>query len=220
MKAKEINKGFLFFLIFKGLEWFNVPTSLSLRTDLQGKLVVLDFFTYCCINCMHILPDLHQLEQDFSSEDGLVVIGVHSAKFDNEKVSSNILSAVLKYNITHAVVNDAEATLWNELDIQCWPTLVIVSPQGRILLHLVGEGHSQVLKDFVRVALPHYKGRGQVSNKAVSIRLSKDSLPPSSLFFPGKVSVDEKGQRLAIADTGHHRIVITDLSGVVQVCCN
>uniref|UniRef100_T1GAQ4 Thioredoxin-like fold domain-containing protein n=1 Tax=Megaselia scalaris TaxID=36166 RepID=T1GAQ4_MEGSC len=61
------------------LDWFNVTEPLSFQENLQGKVVVLDFFTYCCINCMHILPDLHKLEQSYSPEDGLVVVGVHSA---------------------------------------------------------------------------------------------------------------------------------------------
>ena len=78
-----------------GLQWFNVANPLTLKA-LKGKVVVLDFFTYCCINCMHILPDLDELESRFTSTDGLVVVGVHSAKFDNEKDSANILSAIIR----------------------------------------------------------------------------------------------------------------------------
>ena len=78
------------------LKWFNVKSSLSFEKDLRGKVVVLDFFTYCCINCIHILPDLEKLEAKFKDTDGVVVVGVHSAKFSNEKVSDNILSAILR----------------------------------------------------------------------------------------------------------------------------
>lgn len=92
----------------------------------------MDFFTYCCINCLHILPDLEALEQKFLIQDGVAVVGVHSAKFKNEKVSSNILSAILRYNIHHPVVNDCQAVLWKVLQIACWPTLVIVGPNGKI----------------------------------------------------------------------------------------
>ncbi|KAK7811701.1 hypothetical protein U0070_023182 [Myodes glareolus] len=91
--------------------------------DLCGKVVVLDFFTYCCINCIHLLPDLHALERKFSDTEnkseqanGLLIVGVHSAKFPNEKVSDNIKSAILRYDITHPVVNDADASLWQELE--------------------------------------------------------------------------------------------------------
>ena len=83
-----------------GLTWFN-SSPLSLKTDLRGKLIVLDFFTYCCINCMHILPDLAELEESHSIEDGLVIIGVHSAKFLNEKLSENISNAIRRYDIHH-----------------------------------------------------------------------------------------------------------------------
>jgi thiol-disulfide isomerase/thioredoxin len=76
-------------------EWFNAPP-LRLARELRGRVVVLDFWTYCCINCMHILPDLAELEQKYDGQP-LTVVGVHSAKFDNEKDSSAIRSAVLRY---------------------------------------------------------------------------------------------------------------------------
>lgn len=86
--------------MFSDLEWFNVAEKLTLD-KLSKKVVVLDFFTYCCINCMHVLPDLEELEKIFKPTDGVVVVGVHSAKFDNEKDSANILSAMIRYgNIT------------------------------------------------------------------------------------------------------------------------
>lgn len=170
---------------------------------------------------MHILPDLHRLEERFSVSDGLVVVGVHSAKFDNEKVSSNILSAILRYDITHPVVNDKNALMWHTMGIQCWPTLVLVAPNGRTLLHLIGEGHGKMLEDFVKVALDFYKDRCEIVGKDhLPIKLSKDSLPASPLLFPGKLALDESGKRLAISDTGHHRIIITDLSGIVLVSVN
>lgn len=144
----------------EGLEWLNCQDALSFKNNLRGKLCVLDFFTYCCINCMHILPDLHALEAKHSIEEGVVVIGVHSAKFENEKVSSNILNAVLRYGISHPVVNDSDAFLWNVMEIACWPTLVIVGPNGEHLLSLVGEGHKKTLMEFVDAALKWFKSEG------------------------------------------------------------
>ena len=105
-------------------------------------------------------PDLHALEEKFSTEDGVVVVGVHSAKFDNERVVGNIKEAVLRYGIQHAVVNDSEAVLWNQMKIQCWPTFVIVGPDGKCLLYMVGEGHRQTLLDFVSCAVAFYKKNG------------------------------------------------------------
>ena len=148
----------------EGCEWLNLGDkhSLSINGNLRGKICVLDFFTYCCINCMHILPDLHALEAKHSIEDGLVVVGVHSAKFENEKVSTNILNAILRYDITHPVVNDASAFLWNAMEIACWPTLVVVGPNGQHLLSLVGEGHCDTLMEFVDAALKWFKSDGMI----------------------------------------------------------
>ena len=79
------------------LDWFNTPSPLSFSEQLKGKIVVLDFFTYCCINCIHVLPQLERLEHCHPVEEGVVVVGVHSAKFGNEKVSDNIRNAINRY---------------------------------------------------------------------------------------------------------------------------
>ncbi|XP_043568727.1 NHL repeat-containing protein 2 isoform X1 [Chiloscyllium plagiosum] len=199
----------------EGLEWVNTESPLLLHKDLCGKVVILDFFTYCCINCMHLLPDLHALEEKYSDKDGLVVVGVHSAKFPNEKVLKNIQNAVLRYNITHPVVNDADAKLWQELEVTCWPTLVILGPRGNILFTLIGEGHKEKLFTLISVTLKYYKDKGEIMDHAIKLKLYKDSLPPSSLLFPGKIAVDNATGRLAIADSGHHRILVTEKNGEI-----
>ena len=91
--------------------WFNTDKPLSLK-QLKGRIVILDFWTYCCINCLHILPNLKYLEQKY--KDSLTVIGVHSAKFDNEKETENIHQAILRYDIEHPVVVDNNFRLWQE----------------------------------------------------------------------------------------------------------
>jgi len=197
------------------LEWLNCTHPLSFENELRGKLCVLEFFTYCCINCMHIFPDLEALEQLYSDKDGLVILGVHSAKFENEKLSTNILSAILRYDIRHPVVNDSEASLWNILGVQCWPTLVVLSPEGKILLSLVGEGHKDTLIQFIGAALKFYKDKGKIRDHSIGISLSKDTLPKTSLSFPGKICVDNEGKRLVVADSGHHRILIVNSEGIV-----
>ncbi|XP_037319496.2 NHL repeat-containing protein 2 isoform X2 [Pungitius pungitius] len=162
---------------------------------------------------MHILPDLHRLEKKHSAEDGLVIVGVHSAKFPNEKALDNVRSAVLRYDICHPVVNDSEARLWHDLEVSCWPTLVLLGPRGNLLFSLVGEGHRDKLALFAAGALRHYGERGLLKTHAVGIKLYRDSLPPSVLSFPGKVAVDDVAKRLAIADTGHHRILVVSSAG-------
>src|SRR5678810_1467086 len=96
----------------RGRGWLNTGgRALSLK-DLRGKIVLLDFWTYCCINCMHIIPDLKRLEEKYADE--IVVIGVHSAKFQNEKNTASILQAVMRYEIEHPVVNDSSMIVWQQ----------------------------------------------------------------------------------------------------------
>ena len=200
-----------------GLTWFN-SDPLSLRTDLKGKLVVLDFFTYCCINCMHILPDLAELEHQHSVEDGLVIVGVHSAKFLNEKLPENISNAIRRYDIRHPVVNDSEIALWNQLGVVCWPTLVFISPKGRLLYYIIGEGHGREMKLFVSTALQYYQETGQLSTTSIpGIGSSGGGLEKTAvLSYPGKVCCGGGG-RLYVSDTSHHRVVVVEReSGVVS----
>lgn len=214
--------------MFSDLDWINVSEPLSLKTSLRGKVVVLDFFTYCCINCMHILPDLKRLEQVFSIEDGLVVIGVHSAKFDNEKDSENIISAVQRYDITHPVVNDALSTMWMDLHIKCWPTLLVLGPRGNPLFIFMGEGHYDILEKYVTAAIDFYSNTNTLQNHSLPISLSNVSNVSSPLKFPGKIACsksfndeneaddnDSGSEIYAISDSGNHRILLIDACGRV-----
>lgn len=194
------------------LDWFNVTEPLSFEENLAGKIVVLDFFTYCCINCMHILPDLHSLEQLYSPEDGLVVVGVHSAKFTNEKDSANILSAVQRYNVTHPIVNDPKMSMWRNIGIKCWPTLLVLGPTAKPLLLLMGEGHRELLTEFVKASLTFFDKLDQIRDASLPLRPSTDLIPASKLKFPGKVEYwkDDKVQFIAVSDSGNNRILIVD----------
>lgn len=202
-------------IYFADLEWMNTASKLCFHDNLRGKIVVLDFFTYCCINCMHVLPDLEALEDKHKVTDGVVIIGVHSAKFTNEKVSANILSAILRYNIKHPVVNDDKALLWQSLLIQCWPTFVVVGPSGQYLYSFVGEGHKEHLLEFVDVALDYFKA--DIQSHDLPLLLESTRLPSTPLRFPGKITGSQKRKMLIISDTGHNRIMVTGLDGIVQV---
>ncbi|XP_058189990.1 protein SUPPRESSOR OF QUENCHING 1, chloroplastic isoform X7 [Rhododendron vialii] len=127
------------------LDWLNTAP-LKLNRDLKGKVVLLDFWTYCCINCMHVLPDLEFLEKKYKDMP-FTVVGVHSAKFDNEKDLEAIRNAILRYGITHPVVNDGDMSLWRELGVNSWPTFVIVGPNGKLLAQISGEGRRKVVTD-------------------------------------------------------------------------
>lgn len=202
------------------LDWLNA-SPLRLRQDLRGKVVVLDFWTYCCINCMHVLPDLKYLEKKYKGKP-FTVVGVHSAKFDNEKDLDAIRYAVLRYEITHPVVNDGDMFLWRELGVNSWPTFVVVSPNGKLLAQLAGEGHRQDLDDFVEAALQFYGEKLLLDNHPIPEALEKDKdtrLLASPLKFPGKLTTDLTNHRLFISDSNNHRIVVTDLEGnfIMQV---
>ena len=120
-----------------GMQWLNTEKPLTIR-QLRGKIVVIDFWTYCCINCMHVIPDLQRLEKKYAAE--LVVIGVHSAKFTEERQERNIREAVLRYEIEHPVLNDSEMAVWSLYGARAWPTVVLIDPQGRIVGVHSGEG--------------------------------------------------------------------------------
>ncbi|XP_037047631.1 NHL repeat-containing protein 2 [Bradysia coprophila] len=203
------------------LDWFNVLEPLN-RDLLSGKVVILDFFTYCCINCMHILPDLKKIEDSYSVEDGLVVIGVHSAKFDNEKDSANILSAVQRYNITHPVVNDNHQSMWIDLKVVCWPTLIILGPRGNPLFVTMGEGNFETLEKYVATTMKFYKDQNAIKNHQLPLNPAADLLTPNSnLKFPGKIACsksnanDETPELYAISDSGNHRVIIVSAAGEV-----
>ncbi|HKK20262.1 MAG TPA: thioredoxin-like domain-containing protein, partial [candidate division Zixibacteria bacterium] len=121
----------------KDLPWLNTDRSYSIH-DFKGKIVLLDFWTFCCINCMHIIPDLKKLEEKY--KDDLVVIGVHSAKFQTERQTSAIREAILRYGIKHPVINDSSFAVWSEYGARAWPTLVLINPNGRIIGTHSGEG--------------------------------------------------------------------------------
>lgn len=190
-----------------GVEWINSgPVTLA---QLKGKIVLLDFWAYCCINCHHILPTLAKLEDKYKNE--LVIIGVHSGKFDAERNSENIRRKVAEYRIKHPVVNDANMTIWERFGVQSWPTIVIIAPDGRLYKSGSGELPFEVLDREIGKLVDAYKGR--LNLKPLAIEPEMDKIAPSALLFPGKVLADGPGNRLFISDTGHNRIIQTDLDG-------
>jgi thiol-disulfide isomerase/thioredoxin len=195
------------------LEWLNTEKSLSLR-DLRGKIVLLDFWTYCCINCMHIIPDLKKLEAKYANQ--LVVIGVHSAKFLNEKGTDQIRQAILRYEIEHPVVNDRDFEVWQAYAARAWPTLVLINPKGKVVGAHSGEGIFDLFDNVIGQMVAYFRAKQELDEKPISFKLEKFSAPPSLLSFPGKVLADEKSNRLFISDSNHNRVIITTLDGAVQ----
>jgi thiol-disulfide isomerase/thioredoxin len=194
-----------------GIAWLNTGKPLTLK-DLKGKVVLLDFWTLCCINCIHVMPDIEKLEKKYANE--LVVIGVHSAKFENEKNSESIRKAILRYGLKHPVVNDADQKIWNAYDCSSWPTLVLIDPEGNLLGQTSGEGKFELLDKVISKVIDEAKKKKTLNETPIRFDTAKfrDKVD-SPLYFPGKVLADEKGDRLFIADSTNHRIVITKLNG-------
>ena len=190
--------------------WINTAGPLELE-QLKGKFVMLDFWTYCCINCMHILPELKKLEHAFPNE--LVVIGVHSAKFEEEKDAKNITEAVLRYEIEHPVANDADHAIWNRYGVQSWPTMVIIDPEGDVVYATSGEFRFEDIEPILKKGIAYYKAKGTLDEKPIRFDLESYKTTATPLRFPGKVLADAASNRLFISDSNHNRIVITDLSG-------
>ena len=193
------------------LDWLNTAGPIKMA-DLKGKVVILDFWTLCCINCIHILPDLAKLEKKYPNE--LVVIGVHSPKFDNEKDTKSIRKAVLRYEIAHPVVNDADRKIWDRYGVDSWPTMVVIDTAGKPVKLLTGEGNYKELDTLIAKLIEDGKKKKTLNDTPLRFDLVRfRETGDTPLFFPGKILADEKGKRLFIADSTHHRIVVTDLDG-------
>jgi thiol-disulfide isomerase/thioredoxin len=193
----------------KEITWLNTaPLS---KQDLKGKFVLFDFWTYCCINCIHILPELKKLERKYPNN--LVVIGVHSAKFETEKDTDNIREAILRYEIEHPVINDSDHSMWNTFGVNSWPTIILVDPEGNAVASRSGEFKAPDVQMVIDRALPYYREKKLLDEKPLQLQLEADKEPPTPLRFPGKILADEKGNRLFISDSNHNRIVISTLDG-------
>jgi len=189
--------------------WFNVAGPITLA-DLRGRIVILDFWTFCCINCMHVLPSLARVEERFPEE--VAVIGVHSPKFIAEREPANVAAAIARYGIRHPVVHDPNMTLWREYAVRAWPTLVFIDPEGYVIGQFSGEPDPERLLETVGGLVVQARER-RVLEPAL-LELDTPDTSAGTLRFPGKIKA-LPGGGWAIADAGHNRIVATDGAGRV-----
>ena len=190
--------------------WLNTDRPLTFARELRGQVVLLDFWTYCCINCMHVLPDLAYLEDKYAREPFLVV-GIHSAKFENEGHRPTVRAAINRYEIRHPVIVDQEMRLWSEYTVKSWPTLVLVGADGRIVGAVAGEGNREALDQAIGQALADARAKGILADAPLRLEREQSVRAATGLAFPGKVLADLLGRRLFIADSNHNRIVVTTL---------
>ena len=192
--------------------WINTESPLTLA-GLRGKIVVLDFWTFCCINCLRVLEELRPIEERFSAE--LVVIGVHSPKFPHEADHEALERAVERHHITHPVLDDTQLESWEQYGIKGWPTVVVIDPEGYVVGGVSGEGAGAVVERAVVELVEEHLAKGTLLRSERRPPVEHDDVTEGPLAFPGKVA--SNGERLlAIADTGHGRVVVTDDDGRIE----
>lgn len=189
----------------RGRRWLNTGGEELSLVGLRGRIVVLDFWTFCCVNCLHVLDELRPLEQEFA--DSLVIIGVHSPKFEHEGRPEAVEAAVERYAVHHPVLDDPDLVTWDAYTARAWPTLVVIDPEGYIVGQMSGEGHGPGIASLVRELISEHSARGTLR------RGDSPYVPPSSdstqFRFPGKaVPLGDGG--FVVSDTAHHQIVLLE----------
>lgn len=182
--------------------WLNTGGRDLSLADLRGRFVLLDFWTFCCVNCLHVINELRPLEAKYG--DALVVIGVHSPKFVHEADHDAVAAAVQRYEVTHPVLDDPDLSTWSAYTARAWPTLVLVDPEGYIVAQMAGEGHAHSLDATLAELVAEHDARG-------TLRHGDDPyVPPpvaeTELRFPGK-ALALPGGTFLVSDSGHHSIV-------------
>ena len=188
--------------------WFNVSRPLT-PADLRGHVVLLDFFTPGCINCIHMVPELEQLGREFSGR--LLIIGVDSPKFAASRERANVEGFIRRYGVTHPVLLDADMQLWNAYGVQAWPTEVLLGPHGDVVQSFIGEGHYAGIRAAVLQTLARAQQMHALSD--APLPLAPPHTPRAGLWQPGKVAVDAR--YVAISDSGHNRVILADHAGKV-----
>jgi thiol-disulfide isomerase/thioredoxin/sugar lactone lactonase YvrE len=192
-----------------GLEWFNVAKPLPIAS-LRGRIVILDFWTEGCINCIQIIPTLRRVEEKWP--DKVVVIGVHSPKFANEKRAASVRDAIERYDIRHPIIHDPEMTIWRAYGVQAWPTLVVIGADGNIIGQVPGEPDPDRLIAALDNAINKSEQAGVLKPAALDLEVKPE--PKGNFLFPGKLKpVPGSTKRWALADGGHNQIVLLDDSG-------
>ncbi|HEY6463781.1 MAG TPA: thioredoxin-like domain-containing protein, partial [Polyangiaceae bacterium] len=193
------------------LEWLETGRPPTMR-ELRGQVVVLDFWTYCCINGMHVVPVLRRIEERFAREP-VVVLGVHSAKFDAEQDPGHVRQAIARYGIEHPVLVDRGMRTWSSYAVRSWPTLVVVRPDGTIAAVAPGEPDEEALAGLIEAELGRARSKGTLA-KTRYLAHAVPKGPDGPLAYPGKVAVGPEGT-IAIADSAHHRVLVVDAEGRV-----
>lgn len=202
----------------RGRRWLNTGGKDLTLAELRGRIVLLDFWTFCCVNCLHVLDELRPLEEKYG--DVLVTVGVHSPKFEHEKDPDAVAAAVERYGVAHPVLDDPELHTWQQYAARAWPTLAVVDPEGYVVATMAGEGHAEGLDRLIAQLVEEHEAKGTL--RRGDGPYVPPEAPPSELRFPGKAIVlpadrhhpaapgagpEATGDTLLVSDSAHHRLV-------------
>ena len=155
---------------------------------------------------------LRALERKYPEE--ISVVGVHTAKIDQERVTENIRQSILRYGVSHPVINDANKSVWDAYTVHSWPTLMFVDPLGKVIGRFEGELAYDQAVTLIEEMLAEFKTAGTLKPSPGIGQLERAER--SVLSYPGKVLADVENDRLFISDSGHHRVLVTDLDGAIR----
>jgi thiol-disulfide isomerase/thioredoxin len=198
--------------------WLNTAAPLTLAS-LRGRFVLLDFWTFCCANCLHVLDEVRPLEAKYA--DILTVIGVHSPKFAHEAEPDAVRDAVERYEVHHPVLNDPELRLWQQYAVRAWPTLVLIDPEGYVVAHAAGEGQVSALDLTIASLAATHDARGTL-HRGTGPYVAPEP-QPSTLRFPAKAVLlpaartGRDADSLLVADAGHHQVVELGTDGETEL---
>ncbi|MEH6374365.1 NHL domain-containing thioredoxin family protein [Streptomyces sp. KLMMK] len=188
-------------LIGKG-GWLNTGGKELTLADLRGKCVIVDFWTFCCVNCLHVLDELRELEE--KHRDTVVIIGVHSPKFVHEAEHQAVVDAVERYEVHHPVLDDPELATWKQYAVRAWPTLVVIDPEGYVVAQHAGEGHAHALEKLVEELEAEHAAKGTL-RRGDGPYVAPEPVA-TDLRFPGKAVVLPDGGFL-VSDSTRHQLV-------------
>ncbi|MEU9676337.1 MULTISPECIES: NHL domain-containing thioredoxin family protein [Streptomyces] len=194
-------------LIGKG-GWLNTGDQQYTLADLRGRIVILDFWTFCCVNCLHVLDELRELEE--KHRDTVVIIGVHSPKFVHEAEHQAVVDAVERYEVHHPVLDDPELATWKQYAVRAWPTLVVIDPEGYVVAQHAGEGHAHAIGKLVEGLETEHAAKGTL-RRGDGPYVAPEPVA-THLRFPGKALLLPDGGFL-VSDTTRHRLVELDADG-------
>ncbi|MFE2537486.1 NHL domain-containing thioredoxin family protein [Streptomyces sp. NPDC059371] len=192
--------------------WINTGGKDLKLADFRGRTLIVDFWTFCCINCLHVLDELRELEE--KHRDTVVIVGVHSPKFAHEAEHQAVVDAVERYGVEHPVLDDPELATWKQYAVRAWPTLVVIDPEGYVVAQHAGEGHAHAIERLVAELEAEHAAKGTLRRGDGPYVAPEPE--PTVLRFPGKALALPNGN-LLVSDTTRHQLVELEEDGETVV---